>query len=285
MTLPRFDYVVPGTVEEALAAFSDAPGAGFLLGGTDLLPQLRVGKRSVARVVDVKRVPALSGIRETEDGSLAIGAAVPLADVETHPLVAARYPVLVECVKTVGAWPLRNRATLAGNVCNASPAADTAVALLVLDAVAVALGPSGRRTIPMGGFFLGPGQTALAKGELLTEIVLPASSAGWRGGYLRLSRRKGMDLATVGVLVAAKGENGRTRHRVALAAVAPTPLRVPDAEALLDGQGAAKGAREAGEAARAACRPISDTRGSAAYRREMVGVLVARGASGLSGAA
>jgi carbon-monoxide dehydrogenase medium subunit len=215
-------------------------------------------------------------MQEGGDGSLSIGAAVPLAELETHPVVLRGFPILAECSRTIGAWPLRNRATAGGNLCNASPAADMAVALLALEAIVTATGPLGTRTIPVTELFLGPGQTALAPGELLTEIVLPAHAARWEGRYLRLSRRKGMDLATVGALVARSTGNGWRHYRVALAAVAPTPMRVPSAEALLDREGIGA-APEAGALARDACRPISDIRGSAEYRREMVGVLVTRG--------
>jgi carbon-monoxide dehydrogenase medium subunit len=240
---------------------------------------MRAGRRSPERLIDLKRIRELHGIREREDGRLAIGAAVPLADVETHAAVLGRFPLLAECAKTVGAWPLRQRATLAGNVCNASPAADTAVALLALDAVLNVATAAGRRSVPVAALFLAPGQTALLPGDLVTEIVLPGASAGLRGAYLRLSRRKGMDLATVGVLVA-KRDGPPAAWRVALAAVAPTPLRLRAVEELLEAKGAAA-ADEAAEAARAACRPITDLRGSAEYRREMVGVLVRRGVAGL----
>jgi carbon-monoxide dehydrogenase medium subunit len=162
---------------------------------------------------------------------------------------------------------------MAGNVCNASPAADTAVALLALDASVRIAGPSGRRTLPIAKLFLGPGKSALGPGEIVTSFLLPAASADLRGRYLRLSRRHGMDLATVGVLVALPGSSGGG-HRVALAAVYPTPLRVTAAEALLDGGGSPE---EAAELARSAARPITDLRGTAEYRREMVGVLVERG--------
>ncbi|MHB1044511.1 MAG: FAD binding domain-containing protein [Thermoanaerobaculia bacterium] len=269
------DYLAPSAVEDAVALRASLPSAAFLLGGTDLLPQMRSGRRSPETLIDLKRIAELHEIRENADGGLSIGAAVPLADVETHPLVLARFPLLAECAKTVGAWPLRQRATLAGNVCNASPAADAAVALLALDAVVNVASTTGRLAMAISELFLGPGQTALMPGDLVTEVVLPGSAAGFRGSYQRLSRRKGMDLATVGVLVG-KRDGAPSAWRVALAAVAPTPLRVRDAEVLLE----AKGASAAGEAARlavAACRPITDLRGSAEYRREMVGVLVRRG--------
>jgi carbon-monoxide dehydrogenase medium subunit len=270
------DYVAPSTIEEAMALQAGTPGGAFLLGGTDLLPQMRAGRKEPGRLIDLKRIPRLREIRETPDGGLSIGAAAVMADVEVHPAVLGRFPLLAECLETVGAWPLRQRATLAGNVCNASPAADAAVALLALDAVLYAESPGGRRAIPVSEFFRGPGRTALLPGELLTDIFLPASAAGLKGRYLRLSRRKGMDLATVGVLVGRGDGAPRARWRVALAAVAPTPLRVPAAEELLEAKGAGAAA-EAAALASAACSPITDLRGSAEYRRDMVGVLVRRG--------
>jgi carbon-monoxide dehydrogenase medium subunit len=241
---------------------------------------MRAGRKAPGQLIDLKRIPLLKEVRETWDGGLSIGAAVVMADVEAHPAVLARFPLLAECVATVGAWPLRQRATLAGNLCNASPAADAAVALLALDAVLNVASASGRRSIPLASFFLGPGQSALGEGELVTDIVLPGASAGISGRYLRLSRRKGMDLATVGVLVGRSRGAAGTRWRIALAAVAPTPLRVTRAEALLEREGAAA-AGEVAAMAVAACQPITDLRGSAEYRREMVGVLVRRGVAEL----
>lgn len=273
------DYLAPATVDDAVALRASGAASAYLLGGTDLLPQMRAGRRSPERLIDLKRIPELHEVRENPDGGLSIGAAVPLADVETHPAVLARFPLLAECAKTVGAWPLRQRATLAGNVCNASPAADTAVALLALDAVVNVATAGGRLAMAVSELFLGPGQTALMPGDLVTEVVLPGSAAGLRGSYQRLSRRRGMDLATVGVLVG-KRDGDTASWRVALAAVAPTPLRVRAAEELLEANGAAA-AREAADIAVGACRPITDLRGSAEYRREMVGVLVRRGVESL----
>lgn len=276
MLLPRFEYLAARTVDEALEMWARAPGAGYMAGGTDLLPQMRLRKRTLARLIDVKKVPELSPIRAREDGSLSIGAAAPLVAIERHPVVRARYPLLAECCRRVGAPPLQNRATMGGNICNASPAADTAVALLALDARIEVRGPAGARSIPATAFFKGPGQTALAPGEMATGFVLPADAAERKGSYLRLSRRRGMDLATVGVLVARSNGKREPRHRIALAAVAPVPLRVPEAEAALDAADTAAAARAA-EIARLACSPITDVRGTAEYRREMVAVLLSRG--------
>jgi CO/xanthine dehydrogenase FAD-binding subunit len=281
MRLPPFEYLNAASLDEALSAWSASPGGAYLAGGTDLLPQMRAGKRHPKLVIDVKRIPDLAGIRDLDDGGVAVGAAVPLTSVETHPSVADRFPLLTECSRALGAPPIRNRATLAGNLCNASPAADTAVALLALEAVVVAVGPRGTRRIPIASFFAGPGQTALTPGELVTEVILPGSSLGTRGSYLRLSRRQGMDLATVGVVVACRVNGGPPHHRVALAAVAPTPLRILESEALLDRDGLGAADRAA-TIAQAACSPITDIRGSAGYRREMVGVLTRRGVRALA---
>jgi CO/xanthine dehydrogenase FAD-binding subunit len=285
MSLPHFEYLAARTVEEALGLWRERPAAAYFAGGTDLLPQMRLGRRAPAAIIDIKRVGGLDRIRETDAG-LTIGAAVPLAEIETHPIVRADFPLLAECARVVGARPLRNRATLVGNICNASPAADTAVAMLVLDGAVRVVGADGSRELPVAGFFTGPGQTALRPGDLVTEVVLPRATA-WRGSYLRLSRRRGMDLATVGVLVACANGAAAPRHRIALAAVAPVPLRVPEAEALLDaeaagGAGWATAIARAAEVARARCSPITDMRGTAGYRRDMVGVLVARGVTALA---
>lgn len=281
MLLPRFEYRTAGTLREATSLWAEAPGARYLAGGTDLLPQMR-SRRKVSRVVDVKKIAELGQIRDLAGGGLAIGSCVPMSAIAAHPGVRKNFPVLVRCIEEVGAWPLRNRATLGGNVCNASPAADTAPALLALEAEVVVAGPAGQRTIKIGDFFRGPGKTALADGELLLEVVLPAAAAGFEGRYLRLARRRGMDLATVGVLVARRGE-GAGAHRLALAAVAPTPVRVKVAEELLDGQGlGAESIQRAAAIAVDCCSPITDIRGSAEYRREMVGVLAARGLEALA---
>jgi CO/xanthine dehydrogenase FAD-binding subunit len=274
--LPCFEYRLARTVTEATAFWAEKPGARYLAGGTDLVPQLR-GRRSVSRVVDIKRIPELGELRYGQDGGLAIGAAVPLATIAADPRIRRDYPLLSECCLAVGAAPLRHRATMAGNVCNASPAADTAVALLALEATVIVRGPAGTRAIPIRQFFLGPAQTTLSDGELCLEIVLPGHTAGIRGSYLRLARRRGMDLATVGVLVGRTAGDHAPTYRVALCAVAPTPLRVTAAEDLLHGERGESVWERAGALCASAARPISDVRGTADYRREMVDVLVRRG--------
>lgn len=279
MRMPRFEYRRAASADEAVTLWAEQPGARYLAGGTDLLPQLRAGHRTLSRAVDIKRVPELAQIVPGDDGSLSVGAAASLTDIAAHPAIQRRYPIVAECCLAVGAHALRNRATMAGNICNASPAADTAVALLAVEAAVELLGPAGRRSVPVSDWFTGPGATAMEPGELVTRIVLPARPAGWRGRYYRLSRRKGMDLATVGVLVARAAGAGEPEHRVVLAAVAPTPLRVRGAEQILDRDGCGDPAAcRAAELACEQCNPITDVRGTAEYRREMVLTLVARGA-------
>ncbi len=283
MLMPSFDYRAPRAVQEAVALCSETPGAGYLAGGTDLLAQARFGEARPPLVIDIKRIDPLRALQETPDGGVRIGAAVTVAAVARHPRVREAFGALRDCCNALGSYPLRHRATVVGNLCNASPCADTAAALLALEAVLEVTGPQGAREIPLGTFFRGPRETALTRAELVTAVRIPASVAGTRAVYGRIARRRGVDISTVAVLVATTGDDGEGRHRVSLLSVAPTPLRVPEAEAILDEQGAS-GAARAAEAAQQACAPITDARGTAEYRRAMVGALVQRGARALHGA-
>jgi carbon-monoxide dehydrogenase medium subunit len=276
------DYKKARSVEEALALWRERPGARYLAGGTDLLPRARTSGQPPARLVDIKGIPELGRLEELPGGGLRIGASVCAAAVAAHPGVRARYPALALCASSLGSYPLRNRATVLGNICNASPCADTAAALLCLDAVVLARGPAGPRRVSIHELFVGPGQTCLEPGELATGLELPPETAGARAELGRLTRRQGVDISTVAVLLTALPGQG-LRHRVALLSVAPTPRRVPEAENLLDQRGPA-GADAAAELAMAASQPIDDVRGTAAYRREMVGVLLARAVRALSAA-
>lgn len=283
MLMPSFEYRAPRVVPEAVALCSETPGAGYLAGGTDLLAQARFGEARPPLVIDIKRIEALREMQETPEGGVRIGAAVTVAAVARHPRVREAFGALRDCCNALGSYPLRHRATVVGNLCNASPCADTAAALLALEAVLEVTGPQGTREIPLGTFFRGPRETALGQAELVTAVRIPASVAGTRAVYGRIARRRGVDISTVAVLVADTGRQDAGRHRVSLLSVAPTPLRVPRAEAILDEQGAG-GAARAAEAAQQACAPITDARGTAEYRRAMVGALVERGARALHGA-
>jgi CO/xanthine dehydrogenase FAD-binding subunit len=246
------------------------------------LRQAHRGRRPPA-VINVKRIPGLAAIDVTPS-AVRLGAATTLAALVEHPVIAAEFPVLPFAARYMGSPAIRNLATVGGNLCNASPAADLPPALLVLDATAGLAGPRGERRLPLERFFRGPGQPALEPGELLAWVEVPRRP-GWRVRYERLDVRRAMDIAIVGVALGLRGENARpTAARLALGAVAPTPLRVPDAEAALVAGGLAPEAIERAAAlAAAAARPISDVRATAGYRRDMVAALVRRGLAAMAG--
>ena len=246
------------------------------------LRQPQRGKRPPA-VVNLKRIPGLGAIDVTP-GAIRLGALTTLTALVEHPVIAAEYPVLPFTARYMGSPAIRHLATVGGNLCNASPAADLSPVLLVLDADVGIAGPAGTRRLPLDRFFRGPGQTVLGTGELLAWVEFPRKHAGWDVRYERLDVRRAMDIAIVGVALAVRREGTRvTEARLALGAVAPTPLRVPEAEAALVGGGLTPRAIErAAELAMAAARPIGDVRATAAYRRDMVGALVRRAVVGLA---
>ncbi len=274
----RFDLALPENVDECLAILSErGPGAKLLAGGTDLLPQLKNALLRPACVVDLSGVGELRAVQDA-DGGLRIGAAVTARALELDPRVRSRYPSLAESAALVGSVQVRNLATLGGNLCNAAPSADMAPPLLALGAEAVIAGPGGRRRIPIGSFFQNVRQTVLAPGELLVELVIPATGPRSGGSYLRHTPRRELDIAVVGVASQITLSNGTcARARVALAAVAPTPLRAVAAEQALEGQAITPALIErAAGLAQDAARPISDQRGSAEFRRHLVRVLTRR---------
>lgn len=281
MNLTDFEYRSARTVEEALDLYGSNDGARYLAGGTDLLPQVRCGAGQAAElVIDIKRIPGFCEIGETDAGDLRIGPTASIASLVNDERIRKHYPALADCAVQLGSYPLRNIATVAGNICNASPCADTAAALLALEARVEVTGVDGVRQVNITDFFQGPGMSALKRGELVTGILLPKQTRDASAHYGRIARRKGVDISTVAVLVAHL-PSGDPRHRISMLSVAPTPLRVPEAERLLDEQGAA-GAEGAAEICREACSPIDDLRATAAYRRKMVGVLVERAVAVLS---
>ena len=278
--MPSFDYLAPSTVEDAVRALA-TPGARPLAGGTDLLVQLRSGRVRPPLVVDLKRIAGASGIR-AQGGGFVIGAATPGAVIGEHVALSRAWPGVVEAASVIGSVQIQGRATLAGNLCNASPAADSVPALIAARALCVIVGPAGRRELPVEAIATGPGRTSLAPGEFVLEIRLPPRSARAADAYLRLIPRTEMDIAVVGAAVNLWLDvAGTITHaHVALGAVAPTALLVPAAGAALVGRrldAAALAALDA--AACAACRPISDKRGSAEYRTRIAGVLARRAAA------
>ncbi len=276
-----FDYVKPRSLSEAIAFVAERPTqARFYAGGTDLIVRMRDRRIEPYPqfVVDVKDLPGMRDIAANGNG-VTIGAAATLNAVAESALVRERCGLLAEAAATVGAYQVRNRATLGGNVCNAAPSADTAPALLCLAATVNIAGPDGGRAVPIGEFFTGPGQTVLQPGEMVTALHVPAAPAGAAWRYHKLGRVRAGDLAVVGVAVLgwpADTPSGRA-FRLALGAVAPTPIRVPQAEAILAEAVDEAAIERAAEAAQAAARPISDVRASAAYRQAMVQTLTRRG--------
>ena len=259
-----FDYAAPASVGEAVQLLAAHPGACLLAGGTDLLAQLRSGRKATAFVIDVKRIPELNQAAYDAAGGFTLGAAVPCYRIYGHP-------ALGEVAALIGGTQIQGRASIGGNLCNASPSADSVPLLIALGAVCRIVGPEGAREVAVEDF-------ALRRGELLVSMYLPPPAAHSGAHYLRFIPRNEMDIAVVGAGVSVTLEDGHFRAaRVALAAVAPRPLFVPEAGEALAGQAVtAENIAKAAEIARAAARPITDMRGTADYRRHLCGVLTRR---------
>jgi carbon-monoxide dehydrogenase medium subunit len=276
-----FDFYQPATLQEASRLLKDnGPGGRFLAGGTDLVIAMKEKGLVPKYIVDLKRVPGLAGIRENSDGSITLGALTTLYTIETSALIKRKYPFLAQSAAEVGSIQIRNRATIGGNMANASPSADTSPALIALNATVKIASASGERTIKIDEFFKGPGQSVMDADEILTEVTIPKTAANLVGEYIKFSPREMMDLAYVGVAVAYNlGASDRkcTGVRIVLGAVAPTPIRAKRAEAALEGQIlSAALAENAGQIAAEEAKPISDVRSSADYRRAMVGTMTKR---------
>lgn len=277
----RFEYFAPQSLAEAIALFGEkGEGGRALAGGTDIVPQIKEGGKITlpAYVVSLRRLPELRGIEFSERGGLRVGAGVTMAELAESPAVRERYRALADGAGVVGSVQTMNMATIGGNVCNAAPSADTAPALLAYEALAVIAGPEGERELPLAEFWRGPNATALQPSELLRELRLPAPPVNTGGVYVRQTPRKQMDIAVVGVAVLLTLNRDRIeRARVALGAVAPTPIRARETEAALEGQTAGEALfAKAAQAAAAEARPISDQRGSAEFRRHLVRVTTER---------
>lgn len=275
----RFDLLVPATVEECVRALTErGPDAKLVAGGTDLLPQLKNGLLRPRAVVDLSGVAPLTRLGHANGAGLRIGAAVTARTLERDAGVARDYTALAEGAALVGSVQIRNLATLGGNLCNAAPSADMAPPLLALDAEAVIAGPRGTRRVPFASFFLGVRRTVLAPDEVLVEVVIAAPGPHSGGSYRRHTPRRELDIAVVGVASQLALAGGVCRKaRVALAAVAPTPVRATAAEQALEGHPVTAALIErAADLAVEAARPISDQRGSADFRRHLVRVLTRR---------
>jgi CO/xanthine dehydrogenase FAD-binding subunit len=276
-----FEYYAPGSLDEALSLMEGrGRNAMVLAGGTDLIVQMKYGRVHPAVLIDVKRIPDLNRLEWDCGNGLFIGAAVPVIRIISFPPIASEYGLLHDACSLIGSFQLRSRATVGGNICNAAPSADSAPPLLCLEARAVVAGRRGTRTVALRDFFVGPGETTLTSAEILVGIEIPAAPAYSSGCYLRHIPRQDMDIAVVGVasyLVFEPGGDRCREARIALGAVAPTPMRATKAESLLQGKHVSEETIvEAANFAAEATSPISDMRGSANYRRELVKVLTRR---------
>lgn len=273
-----FQYSAPVSVEEAVALLAADGKARLLAGGTDLMVQMRSGRVAPSQVVDIKRIPGAIGIRQ-ENGGFVIGAGTSCAALGEHAALCAAWPGVVEGANLIGSTQVQGRATVAGNLCNASPAADSVPALVAAGARCVIAGPQGQREIAVQDIPVSPGRNSLAPGEFVLELRLPARPAGASDAYLRAIPRTEMDIAVVGagVNLVVAPDGTITEAHVALGAVAPTVLLVETAGAALVGSKLDDAALKAMEAAvSAACKPISDKRGTAEYRTSIASVLARR---------
>jgi len=273
--LPKFEYIVPESLEDASQFLSDNPQqARPFMGGTDIFVRMRDGVWSYQYLVDVKKLDGMGDIHYDPVGGLTIGAAVNMNQVIACEPSREHYPLLVEAASRVASYQLRSRATIAGNICNASPAGDTIGACLLLDGILQVHGVKGTRQEPLVSFFLGPGKTRLEPGDILTAIRLPVPPKGMAGKYLKLGRNKSGDLAIVGVSAVGYPDDTLAsgyRFKLALASVAPVPLIVEQVEVLLSEEKITEEKlAKAAQIAMQACTPIDDVRGGARYRKMMV---------------
>jgi CO/xanthine dehydrogenase FAD-binding subunit len=273
--LPEFDYIKPGSLAEASQFLAEHAGEARLFsGGTDVFVRMRDGLWTEKYLVDVKALEGMNEIAFDLSSGLTVGAAVNMNRVAAFPAVKEFYPLLEDAIRTVASYQLRSRATIIGNICNASPAGDTVGACLVLDAVLKVHGVDGFREEALNSFFLGPGKTVLKPGDIVTSIRFPIPPAGYAAKYIKLGRNAIGDLAIVGVTVLgypdASAASGY-RFRIALASVAPVPLRPVKAEELLASrQILPETLEEASILAMDASSPIDDVRSGARYRKLMV---------------
>jgi len=276
-------YEAPETVESATALLVGTTGeARVLAGGTDLLVQMRSDIVDPALIVDIKRIAETRKVTEEKGGGWRIGAAVTGAELKEHPRLKQVWPGVVEAANLIGSTQVQGRATLGGNLCNGSPAADSVPALIAAGAVATVAGPQGRRDIAVEDVMLGPRQLALTRGEFVVSFLLPPRPPRSSDAYLRFIPRTEMDIAVVGagVSLTVDGAGTITGARVSLGAVAPRVLLVREAAAAIVGSRLEQAAQDRLEAAaRAACAPIDDKRGTVDFRIQVAGVLARRAAS------
>ncbi|HET6881237.1 MAG TPA: xanthine dehydrogenase family protein subunit M [Pirellulales bacterium] len=276
-----FEYAAATSVEQAVSLLETrGDRAKILAGGTDIIVQLREGLREADLVLDVKKIPELTSLSFDEKQGLRLGAAVPCYKIYEHEAVAAAYPALADSARIIGGWQIQSRASIGGNLCNSSPAADSIPSLIALDACCQIAGPAGRRSVPVSQFCTGPGKNLLKRGEFLVSLDFPPPQARSGSRYLRFIPRNEMDIAVVGVGAWLRLDAGGTnveQARLGIAAVAPTPLAATEAAGWLTGKPATlESFTEAGRLARSIAKPITDMRGPADYRLHLVGVIAQR---------
>jgi carbon-monoxide dehydrogenase medium subunit len=279
-----FEYAAPTSLGEAVTLLAGARGnARVLAGGTDLIVNMRVGRRKPGLVVDGKHIPELNELSLTAAG-LTLGAAVSCRRAYEHAEVARRYPALVDSMSLIGSVHIQGRATVGGNLCNAAPSGDAIPTLIALGAVARVLGPNGTREVAAEDVCVAPGKTSLADDELLVSVFIPAPAANSGAFYLRFIPRNEMDIAIAGVgasVVLDAAKQSFVSARIALAAVGPTPIFAREAGTLLAGKPINEDSIQlAADAAQAVARPITDMRGTIEQRKHLVKVLTARALRG-----
>lgn len=283
--MQAFEYIDAKSVDEAVALLDEkGDKARLLAGGTDLIVQAREGRRTLEWMIDIKSIPEVNELTYDSETGLTLGAAVPCYQIYAVDTLCEAYPALIDATKIIGGTAIQGRAAVGGNLCNASPAADCIPPLIVLNATCVVAGSNGEREIPVEDFCTGPGQTALQKGEMLVSLKIPAPQQNSSSYYLRFIPRNEMDIAVVGAGASVVLDDANERivsARVALAAVAPTPLYAEEASELLaDKEISDDIIDEAAHAAQTIARPISDMRGTAEQRTHLVGVLTRRALNG-----
>ena len=279
--MQTFDYVAAQTVDEAVSLLaSKGDQARVLAGGTDLIVQLREGRRQLETVVDVKKIREANVLSYDAQNGLHLGAAVPCHRIYNDPAIAKAYPGLMDAFTLIGGIQIQGRASVGGNLCNSSPAADSIPPLIVHRAMCVVAGPNGQRVVPVEQFCTGPGRNVLENGEFLLSLRIPAPPNNFGAHYLRFIPRNEMDIAVVGVgssLVLGDDNSTVTDARIALGAVAPTPLVAVEAAAALVGNPISDDTiAAAANAAASIARPIDDMRGTVQQRIHLTGVLTRR---------
>ncbi|MGD8882220.1 MAG: xanthine dehydrogenase family protein subunit M [Desulfobacterales bacterium] len=277
--MKRFDYIRPGTIDDAIAALKDKDNPYLLAGGTDLLIAMKTNTVKPKCIIDLKGISHIDTIEY--DNGFNLGALTSIRDIEVSPLIRAKIPVLSQAASTLGSIQIRNRATIGGNLCHGSPAADMAAILLAMNCEVTIASDTGEKTIGLDQFFTGPNTTAVSKQEILSQIIIPEKMAQFKGVYLKHSPRKAMDIGIVNIaiLLDADLNNGLCNQiMIALGAVAPTPIRAQKAEKLLNGKELKPDLiYKAAQAASNEAKPITDFRATAAYRKDLVKSLVAKG--------